>query len=138
MRRRFASRTSWRCGFGRRPTPSEIAAQLNVSIEDLLEAQELGRVSDVLSLDLEINPDADGQATLADLVGVPDATSNASPSATSFRARLKLLDGRERVILYLRFWEGLTQEQIAGRFGISQMQISRIQRRALERLRHKI
>jgi RNA polymerase sigma-70 factor (sigma-B/F/G subfamily) len=123
---------------GRRPLPAEIAAELNVSIEDLLEAQELGRVSDVLSLDLEINADSDGQATLADLIGDRDTQLERIPDRDVLARALKLLDGRERVVLYLRFWEGLTQEQIAVRFGISQMQISRIQRRALDRLREKI
>ena len=123
---------------GRRPKPAEIAAELNVSIEDLLEAQELGRVSDVLSLDLEINADSDGQATLADLIGDRDTQLERIPDRDVLARALKLLDGRERVVLYLRFWEGLTQEQIAVRFGISQMQISRIQRRALDRLREKI
>jgi RNA polymerase sigma-B factor len=122
---------------GRRPKPSEIAAQLNVSTEDLLEAQELGRVSDVLSLDLEISAESDGQATLADLIGERDANLERVAERDILARALKQLDGRERVILYLRFWEGLTQEQIAVRFGISQMQISRIQRRALERLRAK-
>jgi RNA polymerase sigma-B factor len=123
---------------GRRPTPHEIAAELNVSTEDLLEAQELGRVSDVLSLDLEINAESDGQATLADLIGDRDSQLERVADRDVLARALKLLDGRERAVLYLRFWEGLTQEQIAGRFGISQMQISRIQRRALERLRDKI
>ena len=92
----------------------------------------------MLSLDLEINADSDGQATLADLVGERDAQLERIADRDVLSRALKLLDGRERAVLYLRFWEGLTQEQIAGRFGISQMQISRIQRRALERLRHKI
>jgi RNA polymerase sigma-B factor len=120
---------------GRRPTPSEIAAGLNVSTEDLLEAQELGRVSDVLSLDVEINADSDGQATLADLIGGQDSQLERIADRDVLARALEHLDGRERVVLYLRFWEGLTQEQIAERFGISQMQISRIQRRALDRLR---
>ncbi len=123
---------------GRRPTPAEIAAQLNVSVEDLLEAQELGRVSDLLSLDLEINAESEGQATLADLIGERDPQLERVADRDVLSRALKLLDGRERAVLYLRFWEGRTQEQIAVRFGISQMQISRIQRRALERLRHKI
>lgn len=123
---------------GRRPTPNEIAADLNVSTEDLIEAQELGRAGDVLSLDIELSPDSDGQATLADLIGGNDESIERIADRDTLARALKLLDGRERAVLYLRFWEGLTQEQIAVRFGISQMQISRIQRRALDRLRDKI
>ncbi len=49
-----------------------------------------------------------------------------------------MLDARERRILHLRFFEGLTQSQIAQRVGISQMHVSRLIRRALEKIRDEI
>ena len=51
---------------------------------------------------------------------------------------LKVLDDRERRILHLRFYEGLTQSQIAQQVGISQMHVSRLIRRALEKIRDEI
>jgi RNA polymerase sigma-B factor len=50
----------------------------------------------------------------------------------------KALDNRERTILHLRFFEGLTQSQIAAQVGISQMHVSRLIRRALEKIREEI
>jgi RNA polymerase sigma-B factor len=50
----------------------------------------------------------------------------------------KVLDSRERQILHLRFFEGLTQSQIAQQVGISQMHVSRLIRRALEKIRAEI
>ena len=50
----------------------------------------------------------------------------------------KVLDERERAILHLRFFEGLTQSQIAQQVGISQMHVSRLIRRALEKIRNEI
>ena len=51
---------------------------------------------------------------------------------------LKALDERERRIIHLRFWEGLTQSQIAQQVGISQMHVSRLIRRSLEKVREEI
>jgi RNA polymerase sigma-B factor len=51
---------------------------------------------------------------------------------------LKALDARERRIIHLRFWEGLTQSQIAQQVGISQMHVSRLIRRSLEKVRDEI
>ena len=51
---------------------------------------------------------------------------------------LDVLDERERLIIHLRFWEGLTQSQIAAQVGISQMHVSRLIRRALEKVREEI
>ena len=51
---------------------------------------------------------------------------------------LDVLDERERRILHLRFWEGLTQSQIAAQVGISQMHVSRLIRRSLEKVRVEI
>ena len=51
---------------------------------------------------------------------------------------LDVLDERERRILHLRFWEGLTQSQIAAQVGISQMHVSRLIRRSLEKVRDEI
>jgi len=51
---------------------------------------------------------------------------------------LRVLDERERMILHLRFFDGLTQSQIAQQVGISQMHVSRLIRRALEKIREEI
>ena len=59
-------------------------------------------------------------------------------TTAELRAGFRVLDERERKILHLRFFEGLTQSQIAQQVGISQMHVSRLIRRALEKIRDEI
>ncbi|HKR97993.1 MAG TPA: sigma-70 family RNA polymerase sigma factor, partial [Candidatus Dormibacteraeota bacterium] len=78
--------------------------------------------------------DADG-ARLVDVLGVDDpGFTRAEQSATLERLARELTD-RQREILWLRFGEDLTQSEIGERVGLSQMQISRLLREAIERLR---
>jgi RNA polymerase sigma-B factor len=113
-----------------------LASQLKVSEEDVLEAQELGQAYNLLSLDTELTDDLDGRHhTLADSLGQADSALELLEDRENLARAFGVLSPRERVILYLRFYESVSQTEIARRLNVSQMHISRLQHRALEKLR---
>ena len=121
---------------GRGPTVAELAAHLKVSEEEILEAQELGQAYNLLSIDTEMPDDVEGRRhTLADLLGEKDAALELFEDRANLSRAFAVLTPRERVILYLRFYESVSQTEIARRLNVSQMHISRLQHRALEKLR---
>jgi RNA polymerase sigma-B factor len=120
---------------GRSPNPREVAEQLSMPVEEVLEAMEAGAAYDTVSLDAPLRSSDDERTTYADSVGEPDSHYNIVEHSATLGRAMQALPQRERMILYLRFAEGLTQVEIAERIGISQMHVSRLIRRALERLR---
>ncbi|MGB0244503.1 MAG: sigma-70 family RNA polymerase sigma factor, partial [Candidatus Nanopelagicales bacterium] len=82
-----------------------------------------------------INATADGEAPLADTLGDLDASLTDIENAETIKRLLATLSEDERAVVTLRFFDGLTQTQIAERVGVSQMQVSRILTRSLEKLR---
>ncbi len=120
---------------GRSPTPQELASELSMPVEAVLEAMEAGAAYDTVSLDAPLRSAGDERATYADAVGEMDGRFELVERSASLGRALRAMPERERLILYLRFAEGLTQLEIADRVGISQMHVSRLIRRALERLR---
>lgn len=120
---------------GRSPTVAEIARDTGLTEESVLEAIEAGRAATAGSLDSGGRNDADaGDAPVARL-GRSDPDLEGVEQRLVVSRLLELLPERERQMMVLRFYDGLTQSEIAGRFGVSQMQVSRILTRALERLR---
>jgi RNA polymerase sigma-B factor len=120
---------------GRSPNPREVAAEINVPVEEVLEAMEAGAAYDTVSLDAPLRSSDDESTTYADSLGETDGRFNVVEHSATLGRAMQALPERERMILYLRFAEGLTQVEIADRIGISQMHVSRLIRRALERLR---
>jgi RNA polymerase sigma-B factor len=122
---------------GHSPTVAELAEHLGATEEDVLEAQELGQAYNLLSLDTELNGDGDKKSqTLADYVGRNDAGLELLEDRANLERAFEVLSGRERVILYLRFYESISQTEIAKRLNVSQMHVSRLQQKALEKLRN--
>ena len=122
---------------GHSPTVAELAEYLGASEEDVLEAQELGQAYNLLSLDTELNGAGDGKSqTLADYVGRTDTALDLLEDRANLERAFEILAGRERVILYLRFYERISQTEIAKRLNVSQMHVSRLQQKALEKLRN--
>lgn len=119
---------------GRAPTPSEIATKLGLSQEDVYEGLEAGNAYHSVSLDEALSADSDSDP-LADTLGEEDAALEGVEYHESLRPLIEELPERERQILTLRFFHNLTQTQIAERVGISQMHVSRLLARTLERLR---
>ncbi len=122
---------------GHSPTVAELASHLGASEEDILEAQELGQAYNLLSLDTELNGEGDKKSqTLADYVGQNDAGLELLEDRANLEKAFEVLTGRERVILYLRFYESVSQTEIAKRLNVSQMHVSRLQQKALEKLKN--
>jgi RNA polymerase sigma-B factor len=122
---------------GRAPKPRELAALVGEDVEDVLEALEAATAHTSVSLDAPMGGHAgeDGGATYADMVGEPDGRLELIESRSVVDGAMRALPERERQVLALRFGEDMTQSEIAARIGVSQMHVSRLIRRALERLR---
>jgi RNA polymerase sigma-B factor len=120
---------------GRAATVKELAAQLEVSPTEILDALEAGRNRSPISLDAP-PPGGDDDGGV-DWVGRPDEALELAEDRVTLRDLLPGLDPREQEILRLRFVEDMPQTAIAERIGCSQMQISRLLRRTLERLREE-
>jgi RNA polymerase sigma-B factor len=123
---------------GRSPTIPELSKAAGVDEEDVLEALESGRAYSSLSLSsgggTEDGEELDPLESLGEVEHQYEVSEDRAVLAPGF----KVLDARERQILHLRFFEGLTQSQIAQQVGISQMHVSRLIRRALEKIRAEI
>lgn len=121
---------------GRVPTLSEVAARLGVSEEDVMEAMESGEAINLLSLDSQLDiPGTVDSATLVDLVGRKDKTLTEFENYGDLRTAIETLGPREREVIALRFFDEMSQAKIAKHLNISQMHVSRLQQRALKRLR---
>jgi RNA polymerase sigma-B factor len=120
---------------GRPPTVDQLAQYLELSVEDVLDALETAGAHHSASLDAP-RDDVDGESgTLADSFGEDDERYELVDASVTIAAAASELSTRERRVLVLRFVDDLTQTQIADEIGVSQMQVSRILRRALGRLR---
>lgn len=116
---------------GRSPTIPELASNLNASEEEVLEALEAGQGYRTSSLDV---PDRQ-EESLGNRIGSEDTKFANVEDRSVLAPALARLAARERVILHLRFVEGLTQSDIAARIGVSQMHVSRLLATSLEHLR---
>jgi RNA polymerase sigma-B factor len=125
---------------GRSATVDDIATKLGVTSEKVLEAQELGHAYSALSLDAELaNSEKQSKPTnLAERIGFTDADMELFENAASLKRACELLDARERLVIYLRFYEEVPQTEIARRLNVSQMNISRLQRRAIRKIRQSL
>jgi RNA polymerase sigma-B factor len=123
---------------GRSPTVEEIAKSASISEEEVLEGLEIAQAYNFTSLDAPIDSDDGGSTTFADQLGGEDEQLENLEYRASLAPEMEKLPERERKILYLRFFKGLTQSEIAARLGISQMHVSRLLNRTLMRLREAL
>jgi RNA polymerase sigma-B factor len=123
----------------RSPRVDEIAEYLGVSQEEVLETMEMGRSYNAVSVDSPIEASHDGsQVTLLDLVGSEDSGYEEIDRKLLLEKVFVVLTEREREILKMTFFDNLSQKQAGEALGISQMHVSRLQRRALQKLRQAI
>jgi RNA polymerase sigma-B factor len=120
---------------GRAPTVKEIARRTGLSEEEVLEAMETAQAYTASSLDA---PTDEEGATEGERLGEEEDAFELLEGWTSVAPAIRELPKRERTILYLRFFRGLTQTQIAEELGISQMHVSRLLSRTLEELRRSV
>ena len=118
---------------GRSPQPVEIADHLDECTESVIEA--LASDGCFVPASLDHPAGADGLTTLGDLLPHDDAEQKATEARLMLGPVVRTLSDRDRQILDMRFYEGLTQREIAGRIGVTQMQVSRLLTRILGQLR---
>ena len=120
---------------GRSPTPREIAERLGVSVEEVMEGIESANAYSTLSLDAGDSGE-DGQVnSMLDSLGMDDEALAHVEIRESLKPLIEQLPSREKRILMLRFFRGMTQSQIAEEIGVSQMHVSRLLNRTLAQLR---
>jgi RNA polymerase sigma-B factor len=121
---------------GRPPTVSEIATAAGLSLEEALEGLEAGEAYSSSSLDAPA-PGEDGEdgSTYGESMGQIDERFELIDYRSVVDSTIRALPERERQVLGMRFYEDMTQSEIAARIGVSQMHVSRLIRRALDRLR---
>lgn len=119
---------------GRSPSVREIADETGIPLDDVLDAIAAGSAQRPGPLAM---PGSEGDDEPGAVVGGEDPGFVQAEARATLNTGLRALPPRERVILHLRFEEGLTQSQIAERIGVSQMHVSRLIRRALETVRER-
>ncbi len=119
---------------GRSATVAEIAVRAGTSEDEVIEAVDAGSAYRSTSLDASRGDDEESPGLLGQL-GEIDPELARAESRTELNPLMAELASREQLMLYLRFYEGKTQSEIAKRLGISQMHVSRLLSRSLERLR---
>ncbi|WP_170006306.1 RNA polymerase sigma factor SigB [Bacillus fonticola] len=125
--------------FQRSPKIPEIADRLKISEEALLEAMEMGQSYQALSVDHTIEADADGgTVTLLDLVGSPDEGYEQVEQRLVLERVYNVLTDREREIIEYTYLQNRSQKETGELLEISQMHVSRLQRRAIKKLREAI
>jgi RNA polymerase sigma-B factor len=118
---------------GRAPTPGELAAELGVGVEDVLEALATATAHRPVPLD---KASSDAESAPAPRVATEDDGFARTDDALVVESLLRLLGARERAIVVLRFRYDLLQREIAALLGISQMQVSRVLTAAIAQLAH--
>jgi RNA polymerase sigma-B factor len=119
----------------RAPTVRELAEAVNESEELVLEAMQARGAYSALSFEAPHGRSGDDRSVLQDTLGAEEDGYVDAESRAVIDRLMRGVSARERLVLRLRFEEDLTQAEIGKLLGVSQMQISRILRRALERLR---
>jgi len=119
---------------GRAPTVGELSERLGLSADLVIEGLESANAYNTLSLDAPDQNDTDS-STVLDALGADDEALENVEYRESLKPLLARLETREKRILTLRFFRGMTQSQIAEEIGISQMHVSRLLARTLTELR---
>jgi RNA polymerase sigma-B factor len=120
---------------GRSPTIDELADAVDATPEEVLEALEAGATYKATSLDA---PRPEAEETQGIIPAVDDDRLDDAPERVALYAALENLPERDRKIVYLRYYEDLTQSEIAARVGVSQVHVSRILRGALDQLAEQL
>jgi RNA polymerase sigma-B factor len=124
---------------GREPTVAELAERLGVTPDDVTEAMEIGPAYMPLSLDQPVaSGDGQDSRAVSDRIGDLDPELDRVEMRDVLNRAMVHLTPRERAIMAMRFYDQMSQSEIARRLGISQMHVSRLQRAALEQLRKHV
>lgn len=119
----------------RSPTIAELAEATETTEEEVVEALESGRAYSSVSIFAGGSGDDEESLELLDCLGQEEQAYDVFEQRRMLAPAMERLDPRERLILHLRFFEGMTQTQVATRVGISQMHVSRLIRKSIDSLR---
>lgn len=123
----------------RSPLVAEIADYLTEEVEDVLEAMEMGQGYQTLSMDYVLGADSsDSPTTLFDIVGEVDNEFEQTDRRLVVASALNILDERENEVIRLTYMEKKSQREVGEQLGISQVHVSRIQRKAIKKLQEAI
>jgi RNA polymerase sigma-B factor len=121
---------------GRSPTLHEIAKHIGATEEETIEAIELGNAHETVSLDTKLTLEGDTvPLTHGEMIGGEDEGLQNVENYEDLRAAIENLENREKAIILFRFFKDLSQTEVAKRLNISQMHVSRLQAKALQRLK---
>lgn len=121
---------------GRSPTIQEVASKVGASEEETLEAIEMGNAYDTVPLDAPMQTQGESAPlTLSEFLGQEDASLQRIEFFGDLRQAIDSLEPREKAIIYYRFFKDLSQTQVAERLNISQMHVSRLQHKAMKKLK---
>jgi RNA polymerase sigma-B factor len=124
---------------GRSPTVAELAEALGLDLERVVEAMAMEETCHPRSLDALLrSSDSEHTGVLEQCLGQEDPELERVETCVACRQALALLEPRLRTVIQLRYYQNLTQKQAARRLGVSQMQVSRLERRALHQLEDKL
>ncbi len=123
---------------GRAPTAGQLADVLGISREDIVDSMLAAEAYRVHSIDAPVSSGDSAPRMVSDTVGDVDFEFDRITDQETVRPMLAALPERERTVLYLRFFESMTQSQIAERIGVSQMHVSRILEKTLRELREQL
>ena len=117
---------------GRSPRPSELAAHLEVGVSDVIEALSVDGCFTPAALE---TPPGEGGSALGDLLGAHDPAYAATEASVMLEPAVRKLSARDRRIVYLRFYEERSQQEIGESVGLTQAQVSRVLTRILKDIR---
>jgi RNA polymerase sigma-B factor len=120
---------------GRSPTPRELSEAIGCSVEEIIEGIESSNAYSTLSLDATDDGGDEGGVSMLEMMGLDDEELEQIEIRESIKPLLEALPSREKRILLLRFFKNKTQSEIAAEIGVSQMHVSRLLSRTLDRLR---
>lgn len=120
---------------GQSPTITELARATGTSEEDVIEAIEASRAYQSTSIDATLGPD--DSRTVQSMLGAEDERLDLAETRAVLDELIHTLPKREQLMLRLRFWDEMTQSEIADRLGVSQMHVSRLLTKSLAVLRER-
>lgn len=123
---------------GRAPTAGQLAEHLDISREDVVDSLLAADAYRVHSIDTPVSSGDEAPRLVSDTVGDVDPAFDLITDRETVGPLLAALPERQRTVLYLRFFDSMTQSQIAERIGVSQMQVSRILEKTLRELRDQL
>jgi len=118
---------------GRKPSPREIAAEMDLSVERVLEVLEMQQADNILSLDSALAADSEN-FSLGNVLGQEDASFEHVENHDFINYCMSLLNDTEKKIIEQRYLGNKTQKQVADMLNVSQMQVSRMERKILNKL----